>query len=115
MPALDRRITVRVVTFSRDPQTRESIETNTDYAVWATRRDKELLRIIEEGGSTGRVARIYRVRFDQRFADAAPVGLRVIDADGVQTVTNLAEAAETGPLRERRRYLELETLGVAPQ
>ena len=111
MPMLDRRVVVRILRFEENAYCEPSWIPE-DLEVWASRHDIDLRRRIEEGGVTGDVGRIYRVRFDPDFLDAAPECLSVIDGPDTMSVQNVRASADRGPLRERNRFMELETLGA---
>ena len=113
MPGLDRRITVRRTMVDKDEFGRDRGHTYVDRTVWATRIDKDSQRVVDEGGAIGTRKRVYRVRYRQDIITAAlDATARVID-DGLElTIENVITAADTGPLAERRRFLELEVEGA---
>ena len=107
MPALDRRIIVRRSVSARN-QFGESVETTTDFPVWATREDftqadKELA-----GGVLTTATRGYIVRYRAEIADAITSELTVIDGGLTLDATNVTEATRQG---ERRKYLRIEATG----
>ena len=112
MPGLDRRITVRTTTTGTDDFGRPTGQVNHDFTVWASRMDKNAQRVLDEGGAIGTRKRTYRIRYRKDILEATlDATARVID-DGLEmTIQNVVTAADTGPLRERRRFLELETEG----
>ena len=113
MPSLDRRITVRICATSVN-DFGETVETTTDYPVWAMLVQDRLARNVEVGGVFALGDRVWRVRFDQRFLDAHAAGqtLSVMVSgqageDSPDRVTGIGEPDEgRGPLR-RRRFLDL--------
>ena len=114
MPGLDRRITVRTTSTGRDAFGRPTETVNTDREVWAARMDKDSARVVDEGGAIGLRKRTYRIRYrkDILAATQEDATARVID-DGLElTIENVIAADDTGPLAERRRFLELEVKGA---
>ena len=104
---LDRRITVRVATTTRN-HFGEPVSTATDYPVWATLIQDRIARNIETGGTYGLADRVWRVRFNQAFPDALTAGHRVsvIYDDGADPdiVTGIGEPDDRV---NRRRFLDL--------
>ena len=104
---LDRRIIVRRSVSARN-QFGESVETTTDFPVWATREDftqadKELA-----GGVLTTATRGYIVRYRAEIADAITSELSVIDGTITLDATNVTEATVRG---ERRKFLRIEAIG----
>ena len=112
MAGLDRRIVVRTTVTATDDQGRPLEPVHTDRPVWAQRMDKDAMRVVEEGGSIGIAKMVFRVRYREDIVAAAETGVAKVLVDGLELrIENLVTAAETGPLRERRRFLELEVHG----
>ena len=113
MPGLDRRITVRTTITGQDEFGRPTGTENTDREVWAARIDKTARRVVDEGGAIGLRKRTYRIRYRKDILEATrDATARVID-DGLElTIESVAAAADSGPLAERRRFLELEVRGA---
>ena len=107
MPALDRRITVRRTVTTRN-QFGESVETTTDYPLWATREDASQTDKETAGGSLTLAARAYVVRYSSELADVATSELSVIDGSLALDATNIVEATVRG---ERRKFLRIECTG----
>ena len=109
MPALDRRITVRL-TVTTVNAFGETVETTTDYPQWAQLIQDRLARNIEVGGVYATAARVWRVRFDQRIIDAhaAEGSISVLPGDGADPdiITGIGEPTGRGETR-RRRFLDL--------
>ena len=105
MPALDRRVTVRVA-FEGVNDFGEPVSTTTDYPVWATLMQDRLARNVDAGGVYALADRVWRVRFNQALVDAHAEGhtIRVIyGAEDPDVVTGVGE-----PVRvNRRRFLDL--------
>ena len=95
MPALDRRIIVRRTVTARN-QFGESVETTTDYSLWATRQDASQRDKEEAGGVLTQAARAYIVRFRSEIADALTSELAVIDGTITLNCTNATEATVRG-------------------
>ena len=116
MPALDRRITVRVSTTGFNAFS-EPESTTTDYPVWATLVQDRVTRGIGEAGVYANADRVWRVRFNQVFLDAIGSGEQVdvivgsvqAAADGsmpnanFDTITGIGEPERA----DRRRFLDL--------
>ena len=105
MPALDRRITVRVqaegVNQFGEPET-----TTTDYQAWATLVQDRLARHFEAGGVYALADRVWRVRFNQALVDAHAEGQTIsviYGAEDPDVVTGVGEPARVN----RRRFLDL--------
>ena len=114
MPGLDRRITVRTVSSMQGEFGRPTGTETVDRTVWAARMDKTAQRVVDEGGAIGTRKRTYRIRYRQDIVEATQedATVRVID-DGLElTIESVAAAADSGPLAERRRFLELEVKGA---
>ena len=109
MPALDRRIIVRRTVTTRN-LFGESVETTTDYPLWATRIDKTNEDIEQAGGSLGVTTRDYIVRFDARIAASLASELGVVDGPLTLEVTNWTEAS--GERVERRRFIRIQAVGL---
>lgn len=107
MPALDRRIIVRVVETTTN-NFGEPVETTTNYPVWATLVQDRLARNIETGGAYALADRVWRVRFNQAFLDAhaAEGEIRIIydPAEDPDIVTGIGEPNRR---MNRRRFLDL--------
>ena len=78
MPALDRRIIVRRTVTTRN-QFGESVETTTNYPLWATRHDASQSDKEEAGGVLTLASRAYVVRYSSALADAITSEISVID------------------------------------
>ena len=105
MPALDRRVTVRVASEGVN-DFGEPVPTTTDYPVWATLMQDRLARNIEAGGVYALADRVWRVRFNQAFADAHAAGQTIsviYGAEDPDIVTGIGEPARA----DRRRFLDL--------
>ena len=107
MPALDRRIIVRRSVSARN-QFGESVETTTDYPLWASRRDASQRDKEEAGGVLTLASRAYVIRYRAELADAATSELTVIDGSLALDATNIVEATRLG---ERRKFLRIEVVG----
>ena len=107
MPALDRRITVRRSVTARN-QFGESVETTTDFPMWATRQDARQIDKAEAGGDVTLASRTYVIRYRAELADAATSELSVIDGSLALDATNVIEATRQG---ERRKFLRIEVVG----
>ena len=107
MPALDRRIVVRIAELTTN-QFGESVESNTDLAVWATLVQDRLARNFGEGGAYSLADRVWRVRFNQVILDAHVAGATITVIRGTEEpdiVTGVGEPDRT----DRRRFLDLLT------
>ena len=107
MPALDRRITVRRAVATRN-QFGESVETTTDFPMWATRQDARQIDKAEAGGDVTLATRAYVIRYRAEIADAPTSELSVIDGTITLDATNATEATLRG---ERRKFLRIECTG----
>ena len=108
MPALDRRIIVRRTVTARN-QFGESVETTTDFPMWATRQDARQIDKAEAGGDVTLATRAYVIRYRAEIADAPHVAsLSVIDGTITLDATNVTEATVRG---ERRKFLRIECTG----
>ena len=107
MPALDRRITVRRTVTARN-LFGESVETTTDYPLWATREDSSQRDKEEAGGVITLAARSYLIRYSSALADVATSEITVIDGSLTLDATNIVEATRLG---ERRKFLRIEVVG----
>ena len=107
MPGLDRRIIVRRSVSARN-QFGESVETTTDYPLWATRQDASQRDKEESGGTLTLASRAYVIRYRAELADAATSELTVLDGGLTLDVTNITEATLRG---ERRKFLRIECTG----
>ena len=107
MPALDRRITVRLTVTTRN-EYGESVETTTDYPQWTTREDASQADKEMAGGSLTTATRGYVVRYRSEIADALTSELAVIDGTITLNCTNITEATVRG---ERRKFLRIECTG----
>ena len=107
MPALDRRIIVRRVVTTRN-QFGESVETTTDFPLWATREDFSQADKELAGGVLTTATRGYVVRYRAEIADAITSELSVIDGVLTLDATNITEATVGG---ERRKFLRIECTG----
>ena len=107
MPALDRRIVVRRTVSARN-QFGESVETTTDFPLWATREDASQTDKETAGGSLTLAARSYIVRYSSELADAITSEISVIDGTLTLDATNIIEATRLG---ERRKFLRIEVVG----
>ena len=107
MPALDRRIIVRRSVSARN-QFGESVETTTDFPMWATRQDARQIDKAEAGGDVTLATRAYVIRYRAEIADAPTSELSVIDGTITLDATNVTEATLRG---ERRKFLRIECTG----
>ena len=107
MPALDRRIIVRRTVTEFD-QFGESVETVTNFPLWATRQDSSQRDKEEAGGTLTLAARAYIVRYQPAIAEAITSELTVIDGGLTLDCTNITEATVRG---ERRKFLRVEVIG----
>ena len=107
MPALDRRITVRRTVTARN-QFGESVETTTDYRLWATREDASQADKEEAGGTLTLASRAYVIRYRADLAAAPTSELAVLDGTVLLDATNITEASRQG---ERRKFLRVEVIG----
>ena len=107
MPALDRRIVLRRTVTARN-QFGESVETTTDYPLWASREDASQRDKEEAGGTLTLASRAYVIRYRAELADAATSELTVIDGSLTLDATNITEATRQG---ERRKFLRIEATG----
>ena len=107
MPSLDRRIVVRRSVSARN-QFGESVETTTDYPLWATREDASQADKETAGGVLTQASRAYLIRYRAEIADAATSELSVIDGTLTLDCTNIIEATRLG---ERRKFLRIEATG----
>ena len=107
MPGLDRRIIVRRSVSARN-QFGESVETTTDYPLWATRRDSSQSDKEQAGGVLTLASRVYTIRYSSALADALTSELSVIDGSLTLDASNIVEATRQG---ERRKFLRIETIG----
>ena len=111
--ALDRRVVVRV-TVTGVNDFGETVETTTDFAVWAQLIQDRLARQFDAGGVYATADRVWRVRFNQAFLDAlaAEGSVAVIYAQGggddgvTDTVTTIGEPSDRDRMR-RRQFLDL--------
>ena len=77
---LDRIITVRVQAEGMRNEHGEFVEgAVTPIRVWASRRDRDLTDIAEEGGTRGEARRDWRIRWRADLAGAATSSLAVED------------------------------------
>ena len=67
--------------------------TVTPIAMWATRRDRSQEDKATEGGSRDETRRDWRIRWDERIANASTLNLEVVDG-ATFTVTNMVEVTE---------------------
>ena len=107
MPGLDRRIIVRRSVSARN-QFGESVETTTDFPMWAGREDASQLDKEMAGGVLTQATRSYLIRYRGELADALTSELSVIDGSLTLDATNLIEATVRG---ERRKFLRIECTG----
>ena len=105
MPALDRRITVRRAVATRN-QFGESVETTTDYSLWATRLDFTQTDKEQAGGALTEASRSYVVRYRSEIADAITSEISVLDGALTLNATNIATVRG-----ERRKFLRIECTG----
>ena len=105
---LDRIITVRVQAEGMRNEHGEFVEgAVTPIRVWASRRDRDLTDIAEEGGTRGEARRDWRIRWRADLAGAATSSLAVQDDRLEWTVDKLVEV--TGRKGElRRRWLDIQ-------
>ena len=80
MPALDRRIVVRVATHDRN-KAGELVEAHTDYPVWASVADLSAFDTEEAGGEFTEAIRKWTVRYRAEFVAATTDTLSVVDGD----------------------------------
>ena len=105
MPALDRRVTVRVASEGVN-DFGEPVSTTTDYPMWATLVQDRLARNIEAGGVYALADRVWRVRFRQEFLTAHEAGQTIsviVGAEDPDIVTGVGEPSRA----DRRRFLDL--------
>ena len=107
MPALDRRIVLRRTVTARN-QFGESVETTTDFPMWATRQDARQIDKAEAGGDVTLATRAYVIRYRAEIADALTSEISVIDAALTLDALNIVEATVRG---ERRKFLRIECTG----
>ena len=107
MPALDRRIIVRRSVSARN-QFGESVETTTDYPLWASREDASQRDKEEAGGVLTLAIRSYLIRYTSALADVATSEISVVDGTITLDATNIVEATRLG---ERRKFLRIEVVG----
>ena len=107
MPALDRRIIVRRSVTTRN-QYGESVETVTDFPVWASREDASQADKETAGAVLTLAARVYVVRYRKEIADALTSELSITDGALVLDALNITEATRLG---ERRKFLRIEAVG----
>ena len=105
--ALDRRITVRRTVATRDSLGEGEVTENTDFHVWASRRDADARDIEEAGGTRDEVHRKWRIRWRSDIADVPVSELSVIDGGATFNVTTLAELTGRNAM-DRRRWLQIE-------
>ena len=108
---LDRRITVRVAVEGTNAFG-ESVETTTDYNVWAELLQDTVARSVEAGGNYSLASRTWRVRFDARILTAHEAGSTVEVISGGEDsdiVTGVGEPATMRGENRRRRFLDLAT------
>ena len=106
MPTLDRRIVVRIAKTGTN-QFGEPATTTTDLSVWATLLQDRLARNIGTEGAYALADRVWRVRFNQAFADAHAAGAEISVVYGAgepDIVTGMGEPARR---MNRRQYLDL--------
>ena len=82
----------------------------TTSRVWATRMDRSLEDIEQEGGTRNIARRDYRVRWRSDIAGALPTNVTIADGAQVFQVSNLTEEEEA---HGRRRFMVLECVGEA--
>ena len=107
MPALDRRIIVRRTVTVFD-QFGESVETVTNFPLWATREDASQADKEMAGGTLTQASRAYVVRYRAELAEAITSELTVLDGGLTLDCTNITEASRRG---ERRKFLRVEVIG----
>ena len=111
MPALDRRITVRVSVSGRNEYGEHETAT-TDYPVWATRVDRSQRDKEEQGGVLTEPNRAYTIRHRREIADALTSQLSIVDPeDGGRLVLNATNVVEQTLRGARRRFLRIEGTG----
>ena len=108
MPALDRRIVVRVSVHSRN-KVGELVEAHTDYPVWASVADLSALDTEEAGGVFTEAIRKWTVRYRAEFVAATTDALSVLDGGETYNVRNVVEQRERD---ERRRFIMIEGVAV---
>ena len=108
MPALDRRIIVRL---SADVvnQFGETSTVTTDYPQWATRLDASVIDASTEGGEVTTSTRTFVVRWRREIAEALVSGLSVLE--GAQTLNVLNVIEQASERDERRKFLRIEATG----
>ncbi len=107
---LDRRITVGIEERGSYVEGEYVPGPRTDYPVWATRIDKELTDITEQGGLAADVVRRqWRVRWFAELAAALSSQVFITDEFGDEYQSdNLIEETDRG--RHRRRWMLIEGL-----
>ena len=109
MPALDRRIIVRL---SADVvnQFGEASTVTTDWdPQWATRLDASVIDASTEGGEVTTSTRTFVVRWRREIAEALVSGLSVLE--GAQTLNVLNVIEQASERDERRKFLRIEAVG----
>ena len=107
---LDRRIELFRDTGGRNDAGRYVPSLTRIGAVWATRADDSLFRVIETQGTRGTLQRQWRIRWRRDVVTAPVTSLYVTDSGASYVLTNIHE--DTGRRNEHRhRWLVLE--GVA--
>ena len=109
MPALDRRIIVRITTSARDPETGELVESQDDFPVWATVADSSSFDTESQGGTFTTALRKFVVRWRREFDQASTDSLVILDGVQIFNVTNLVRQRDGA---ERRRFMSLEGVAV---
>lgn len=76
------------------------------HRVWATRKDRSLFDIAEEGGERNETRRDWRIRWRSDVVGVALDSMTVTDGAQDFDVLNMIELTDDG--RTRRRFLELQ-------
>ena len=110
---LDKRVTVRT-TVTGVNDFGETVETTTNYPVWAQLIQDKLARNIGVGGVYALANRVWRVRYNRAFLDALAVegSVKVIyfEGGGDDGSTDIISTIGEPPDRDRmkrRQYLDL--------
>ena len=74
--------------------------------VWATRMDRSLEDVAEEGGQRDETRRDWRIRWRSDVAALAPSDMKVTDEGQDFDVQNMIEVTDEG--RTRRRFLDVQ-------
>ena len=109
MPTLDRRITLRRTVLGTN-DFGESVETVTNFPIWAGVADLSAFDVEQEGGSFDERLRRWDIRWRADFAAFTISELSVLDTGDAFNVTNVVRQPDRG---ERRRFMQLEGVAVS--